>query len=270
MKVKRKHCIFCENGKSFKKKEHVFPDWLLEELNYKTKTQPFFETQFNKITDFEVDSVSKLRANFNFDNFRSPYVCDDCNGGWMCNLEGKIKPILVPPIHEHRGLETLTKSEKLLIARWAVKTTCVIKSVNFFKLSNFSFDPKVIRNRQTLPPGWAVFAFTHKPTSTISWYSNNVCCIEGILTDELQAKVEESRKTIFQLKNLVIATIFIGSENLKLKAVNSIHFPIDINLNYEWVSEPASPSFTSFKNVVKNSSDDVMFKSLGALSLRVI
>ncbi len=181
MKVKRNHCVFCENGKSFKGKEHVFPKWLLEELNYKTKTQPFFETEFNKIDDFKVDSESNLRAKFNFDNFRSPYVCENCNKGWMSNLEGKIKPILVPLIHGHKDLENLTKPEKLLIARWAVKTTCVIESVNFSKSSYIPFDPKVIKTRQTLPPGWAVFAFTHKATNTLGWFSNNVWFIEGIL-----------------------------------------------------------------------------------------
>ncbi len=270
MKVKRKHCLFCKNGKSFKDREHVFPKWLLEELNYKTQTQPFFETKYNEIKNFDVKSDSKLFAKFNFDNFKSPYVCDDCNGGWMSNLEGKIKPILLPLIHGQKELKDLTKQEKNLIAIWSIKTTCVIESVNFSKTSYISFDPKILKDRQTLPPGWAVFAFTHNATNTLGWFSNNVWYIEGNLTHELRTKCDGFKKTIFQLKNLILATIFIGDERLKLKTVNSVHFPIDINLNLEWISQPASPSFTSYRNVVENSSDDLMFRFLGAFSLCVI
>lgn len=270
MKVKRKNCIFCKNGESFKKKEHIFPKWISEELNYKTQPQPFFETKFKEIKDIEIKSDSRMFAKFNFNNFLSPYICDDCNGGWMCNLEGTLKPILVPLIEGVKNLEVLSKSEKLLIARWAVKTACVIESVNFTESSNFSFDPKLIRERQTLPPGWAVFAFIHNATNTLTWFSNNVWFVEGNLTDELRIKVEDCRKTIFQFKDLVIATIYIGDERLKLKAVSSTHFPIEINLNYQWTSQPATPSFTTYKNVEKDSTDDLMFRFLGSFSLCIV
>lgn len=270
MKIQRKTCIFCAKGKSFKSREHVFPRWLLENLNYKNNPQPFFSTEFNTITDNFVDSTSNEFAKFNFDNFLSPYICDDCNKGWMSNLECKIKPLILPLINGEKKLEDLSKVEKRMIARWSVKTTCVIESVNFSKSSYISFDPKIIKDRQTLPPGWAVFAFTHESTNTLTWFSNNVWFIEGFLTDDLRTKCEGYKKIIFQLKNLVIATIFIGDERLKLKAVKKTHYPIDINLNYEWVTKPVAPSFNSYKGVIENSSDDLMFRFLGAFSLSII
>ncbi len=270
MKTENNNCIFCKKEMSKIGKEHIVSDWILKYLNYKIQAQPFFETQFKEINTFNVESESKLHKEISFNKFLSPYICHDCNTGWMSKIESKIALILKPIIAGNKELVTLTKSEKLLIARWAIKTTCVIESINFSELSNFSFDSQILKDRQTMPPGWAVFAFTHQATSTIGWLSNNVWFIEGILSDELKVKAEECKKTIFQLKNLIIATIYIGDARLKLKAVKPIHFPINVNLNYEWVLQPTSPSFTTYKNVEKDSSDDLMFRFLGAFSLCIV
>ena len=271
MKIKRNLCIFCENGKSFKSKEHVFPQWILEELDFRNNVRPFSETQVKNINNSKIDFSRETKNLKNFGNYVSPFVCDDCNHGWMSNLEGKIKPILLPLINGTSSLNILSKEEKILISRWAAKTTCVIDSVNQpTNLIYLAAEPSKIRTSPNLPPGWAVFAKTHSATNPIGFVTNDFWWIEGNVSKELEEKLKQYKRTIIQLKNLILVTVFIGDIRLKLKAVKLLHFPININLNIEWLLHPAPPSFTTFQNLEKESTENLSSEFIGALSLEVL
>lgn len=54
---------------------------------------------------------------------RIAYVCDRCNGGWMCELEGAAKPVLTPMFGGRR--QNLAKREQRTLAAWAFKTAAV-------------------------------------------------------------------------------------------------------------------------------------------------
>lgn len=270
MNIKRRRCIFCSKDKPFKGKEHAVPQWILRELHRENVPQPFFKTDFSRIENFLVESKSEMIGRFGFRNFKSPSVCDLCNGGWLSKLENDIKPIFLPLINGESCLESLPLTSKRLIARWAVKTSIVINSVSFGDKSFSELNGRAIYNRQTLPPGWAVFGFTHSPSSSLGYFTNNVWFVEGLLPAELKERLGHCRKTILQLNHLVLATVFICDKSLQLQAVDRLHFSLDRNLDCRWIPKPASPSFTTYKNVEANSSDDRMLRFLGALSLLVL
>lgn len=192
MEIRRKQCIFCSNGKSFKSKEHVFPQWVLEELNLRNTVRPFSETSLQNINDTQPIFDRKTKAKKNFGNYVSPFVCDDCNLGWMSRLEAKAKPVLLPLIHGTGSLDTLSKEEKVLISRWAAKTACVIDSVNQpTDLIYLAAESAEIRTRYNLPPGWAVFAKTHSATNPIGFVTNDSWWVEGYVPKELEEKLKQ-------------------------------------------------------------------------------
>ncbi len=271
MNVKKKQCIFCTNGKSFKSKEHVFPQWVLEELDFRNIVQPFSETQIKIKNGLEFETDRKIEHYKNYGNYVSPFVCDDCNHGWMCVLEGKIKPVILPLINGTATLDELSKEQKILISRWAVKTACVIESLNkSVNSTGLAAEPSAIRTKYNLPPGWAVFAKTHKATLPIGFVSNDIWWVEGDVSNELEEKLKQYKKTVIQLKDLILVTVFIGDSRLKLQVVKSFHFPININLNIGWLSKPAPPIFNTFLGVKQESTENLLSEFVGAISLEVI
>jgi hypothetical protein len=54
-------------------------------------------------------------------------VCEECNGGWMSELEQRAKSVLLPMIGD-RGPVTLGASDAETVATWAIKTALVAGS----------------------------------------------------------------------------------------------------------------------------------------------
>lgn len=107
-------CIFCgATGKLTR--EHVWPQWLGTVVTPKTGQHVFAEagTTTREFTqrDFEIQ-VKK--------------VCEDCNGGWMSQMEAAVKPVLTPMIKgEHPVLVSAADQE--LLTAWATKTAMTME-----------------------------------------------------------------------------------------------------------------------------------------------
>jgi hypothetical protein len=119
-------CAFCGTivrGKL--SEEHVWPDWLIRELpptegltreRMMVTASPTAELIADRSRSEGPEAApSKVRA-----------VCrDECNGGWMSDMEAEIKPILLPIA---RGLTgTITADEQRRISLWAIKTTMILE-----------------------------------------------------------------------------------------------------------------------------------------------
>ena len=119
-------CAFCGaivTGKL--SEEHVFPDWLIQELP--TDKEAIRERKLLTLgpnieliadrsrSEGPAAAPSKVRA-----------VCrDECNGGWMSRMERRIKPILLPLIHD--VAHTVSVDDQRRIALWAIKTTMMLE-----------------------------------------------------------------------------------------------------------------------------------------------
>jgi hypothetical protein len=107
-------CIFCGDDRNRLTDEHVFGDWIGN----------LFATPATGIAQL-VNAEGKVQqwAQVPFQQ-KVKVVCVKCNTGWMSDLEGKVKPILMPMLLGQRQ-EVRAQTQKLL-AFWAVKTALVI------------------------------------------------------------------------------------------------------------------------------------------------
>jgi|SRR5882672_381726 len=113
-----KPCLFCgADGEGILSKEHVIPQWLIEHLGLPADDlmiQGVASSATNQLLE-----TPRVHSSFNFIHGR---VCCECNTGWMCNLEGIAKPILVPLIDRQRPIESLSQAESSIVGKWAAKT----------------------------------------------------------------------------------------------------------------------------------------------------
>src|ERR1035437_3403691 len=144
-------CLSCEEPIVNRAKEHVIPEWLLKVLDVQ------YEQLIQAIAAGSEEQIQKERR-FTFDSFQEGRVCELCNGGWMSDLEGQAKPLLVPLMKGEMGLSSLSDSESVLVARWAAKTAIVLSNcIELDKPAPAGSLRFLKENGTALPSGFGVF-----------------------------------------------------------------------------------------------------------------
>jgi hypothetical protein len=115
-----KKCLFCSNAAD--SLEHIIPQWLLYRI------APNKEGRFPMQVGRYIDGQGYLDTrNFISITFMARIVCEQCNNGWMSQLESEVGRILHPLIAEDFPIlyrENLTQihSQSHLLALWLAKT----------------------------------------------------------------------------------------------------------------------------------------------------
>ena len=113
-----KVCIFCT--KRVNSDEHVWPEWLLTIIKQWPGKMVFQAMQLNKL--------GQTKKWNRFDpEIRVRNVCKACNSGWLSQLEGKAKLILVPMINGTAS--TLTLEQQGTLAIWMIKCGLVFDTM---------------------------------------------------------------------------------------------------------------------------------------------
>ena len=120
-------CLFCgEALTGVRSQEHVFPQWLLQELGIRDR-------QVSAVHLFQPpDAASPLQLLSSralaLENMREGRLCAGCNNGWMSDLENTCRQTLLSLVQARQSPEQLSELECLLVARWAAKTAYVLNS----------------------------------------------------------------------------------------------------------------------------------------------
>jgi hypothetical protein len=276
MEIKKKTCIFCgDTTSSSKASEHIIPSWILKLLNAEDEVDPWSERKTKATEDGTI--IPELQGDSrmaNYDQLRNGLVCDTCNHGWMSELESEIQPTLKPLILGFHSLPSLSNDEKVKIARWATKTTCVLDSVSPAEKSNIiGADSSVIRTSRSLAPGWAVFYTTRPPSRRISFDRCSNWCVSPVPTlppDEVKTRLSGTVRTVIQVGHLVLLTVYVGHDGLRLRAVRKVHDPLSTSLVIEWQPVPIATSYRYEVTLSHTSSENFAFKWSDALSIRVL
>lgn len=107
--------------------EHLWSDWILEELK---PSQPI-RVQIGKRTDKWVENPEVLVN----------CVCQQCNNGWMSNLENDNKPHMRAMLHDEPIV--LQPSQQKLLARWAVLKSMIIEACNRQRILFYGKDERI-------------------------------------------------------------------------------------------------------------------------------
>lgn len=110
-------CLACGTTGSPATREHVFSSWLLKEFGPDASMALYRHSGDG--------SQRQVRAEMKLDSFRLKKICEGCNSGWMSDLEGSAKPLVLALIKDGRQLDSLLEDERRTLARWAAKTAIV-------------------------------------------------------------------------------------------------------------------------------------------------
>jgi hypothetical protein len=120
-----RRCVFCSHPAG--SKEHALPTWLAETMGVESElSQPGLISG-----DKGVEPQGNPRAT---GKLITKGVCQNCNNGWMADLEGSVRPILGPLVTPDRSafhqetLEPLAQNLPLL-TRWLMKTAVTLSMV---------------------------------------------------------------------------------------------------------------------------------------------
>ena len=116
-------CWMCDGTEGLRAREHIFPRWLLTELN--AADEPFHPVH----RDFLGRPIS-VRGPIPARAFVAGEVCAVCNGGWMSELELLVRPVLFPA----GGRNALPVEDQPVLARWLVKTAVVLNTAQNYRL----------------------------------------------------------------------------------------------------------------------------------------
>jgi hypothetical protein len=124
--TRQRACLLCgdllqskRSAQNAKSDEHIIPAWLQKHLGIvgDPVTPVRVRTEDRRIIDGRRHVIGAFKAGT---------VCYDCNHGWMASLEVEAKPILCHLIARTQQFETLSENDRLIVARWTLKTAAVL------------------------------------------------------------------------------------------------------------------------------------------------
>jgi hypothetical protein len=115
-----RHCVFCGyDGKLHA--EHAWPAWIRDVLP-DGAVKGYSQQHRVAVGTREVTEITPPMRHKAADR-KVKVVCQDCNGGWMSDLEVASKPVLVSMI---RGEQT-EPVDQTLLSFWAAKTAMMLQ-----------------------------------------------------------------------------------------------------------------------------------------------
>jgi hypothetical protein len=184
----RKLCLFCDNAAN--SKEDVLPVWIQEKLGGKNRGR----TVVNGFYGYHSIDTQGVRP-----SVKTRCVCNDCNHGWMCDLESKARPILGPLMEDIHLL--LDKDQKLTISRWSVKTAITMTALNRKQRESFYDREERVRFRES-------FVF---PRHTQVWLGRYGGTAEGGMfgIDGWEGNPKSPKVTHFYITTIVFKRVVI-------------------------------------------------------------
>jgi len=92
-----KRCLFC-NQKRKLTKEHIYPVWLSEiikvdDITFEPSTWNYLTKTTEQGTTLEAAALHSEERKIKYSDFVVKLVCEECNSGWMSQLESDVKSI---------------------------------------------------------------------------------------------------------------------------------------------------------------------------------
>jgi hypothetical protein len=116
------NCVFCSTpltGQN-RSKEHVIPRWLQAERGISAEVLS---------AGFATAGAVQITREMPLEQFLAGHVCRSCNNEWMSQLETQARTPLLSLLAQRVECATRSQDEKLILAKWAIKTAIACNSV---------------------------------------------------------------------------------------------------------------------------------------------
>jgi hypothetical protein len=219
-------CLFCTNPLTEPAGGQVIPQWLIDYLGVRD------EDLFQGIAQAQDGALLKQRTHV-AQCLVEGRVCKECNNGWMSSLEHHVRSLLIDLMSGQRTLHALSAEERLLLARWTVKTAFVLSNAAPLDAVVPEDHPRALKEiTDTLSTGVGVFANQHEPTGKFSYVQKNHWLR---FSEEEQPEHPQRYKIALQLQNLILLVAHWPPPT-RLVLASATHIPI-------WPVETLSPSY---------------------------
>lgn len=199
-----RECIFC-GGNYPLTKEHVFAMWLSLML-----TPPPGKRYY---LDWETDIEKRPRRYPVTVDLQVKQVCENCNGGWLSQIEQTVRRIIK---RMQEGATVLSQEEQLILATWATKTAITLqytKRVPAVPVRR----RKWLYEHQTPPPDTGVWMATYTGDRAIRGISQELFIN--------QAETEATAHPNGQLVTFIIGSVMFIVITFYVKTTISIRYP---------------------------------------------
>lgn len=237
--TKRK-CAFCEepltNGRAgTRAREHVFKKSWIKALNHK-------ETQIN-LDHFRKETLVRKSSRPAI-HFMAGDICNDCNSGWMNDLDKTVEPLVLGLARGIIQLSNITTQDAQAIGRWLLKTAVTFVFCDSKDRRNIPLTTlRKIREPGYMPDGFVVFLHQfEEPCSNLS-----ACTIDALIAiDEgVSEKFQSSERLQFaiQYDQIVFGCCYVSCSEPTFIGLPGMHHPIYTKGANFFVDEELRPVF---------------------------
>lgn len=215
------NCIFCNTPLRGKRsKEHIFPQWLQKYLGI--KKQYLHHTIYT--VNGEIEHVRKQT----FNGHVSGLICSVCNTGWLSQLEGQSKPILIPLLDGSQN-GSINQAQCEVIAKWFYKTALVLHSAamqkKFIPAEHFT----CLYQEKQIPKGVfiAIAPICKKDEEDLYWIQNGGWPgrVKGVLAETIKEYLQKSYKITMRAGKLAWRVTYFHQESIP--SVNIVEYRND-------------------------------------------
>lgn len=242
----RGHCIFCDGYPL--SKEHIWADWLREFI---PRTQTKTNHNVNIVNGFNFERTKgKVDRPGDPHSQRLRVVCQQCNNGWMSEIQNRVKPNLSRLIIGEPA--DLTSTDRELLASWAVMFTYIWEQAEPKLISSTPSERRAFMDAQLPPSGWTVWMAPYEGTfwKGRTWRRAGAT---GIVPSELDLH----QSTTFVAGKIAFHTFFSASLNVQSKLFEQDHCLYEVWPNAGNVLNLASkrkdPDLAELPNMFQNA-----------------
>ncbi len=229
---RQKSCLFCGCTLRSKKtkavgksNEHIIPGWLMDYLGVREMavTPTLTEVASGRIVDIRKHAVSAFVAGT---------VCGTCNNGWMSDLEGDVKPVLIPLIEDPRRLETLNGKQRVLVARWALKTAAMLNRASSYGTPGRPLSRPVPEDHLReivhgrFPSGVLVVGCGYAPSKPLDWVQFGTWISPSNSIPLREEDRNRSYKIALAFLDLVLAVVYFPSAEYHYAVIEGPYVPL--------------------------------------------
>lgn len=202
MELKKRECLFCRDTDL--SNEHVFPQWLLNELNLRRvklgmSHQTFFGQQV---------STRPLTPN----SLVNGLVCKKCNNTWLSQIEDRIKPLIIE-LTKTKEIDSMVfqiRENHETLAFWAYKTAIILNYASNFNKIVPKRHFKYLYQKRRIPENVNILLGFSRTPEQLNWVQSQMVMHVGDNNDYLvnNPRFHDIHKITMQIDELLLKIIY--------------------------------------------------------------